>query len=155
MPPIHMHSLLMLLNTQPTLERSWSPTLLILVSQTEKVDITSLSLSNALFLAWMEMELKSPLKQPLRPKMISPVVPQMFTSKICGQIATWVMKSTLTTKLVWELLEMKLSSTESMPGIPLSLPKIQTSGPHQLYKKRRRETNIIPDPPRPYLGFFV
>ena len=83
MPPIHMHSLLMLLNTLPTLERSWSPTLLILVSQTETVDITSLSLSNALFLAWMEMELKSPLKQPLRPKMISPVVPQMFMSKIC------------------------------------------------------------------------
>merc|ERR1711941_21355 len=37
-----------------------------------------------------------------------------FTSKICGQIATWVMKSTLTTKLVWEPLDRKLSSTESM-----------------------------------------
>merc|ERR1712003_21823 len=53
-----------------------------------------------------------------------------------------------TTKLVWEPLDRKLSSTESMP-------RIQSSGPHQLNKKRRRETNVIPDPPRPYLGFFV
>ena len=150
-----MHSLLMLLNTLLTLEKFWSEELLILVSQTLRVVITSLSLSNALFQAWMELELKSQIKHSLRPKLISRLATQMFTSKICGQIATWVMKFTLTTKLVWEPLDRKLSSTESMPGIQLSLPRIQSSGPHQLNKKRRRETNVIPDPPRPYLGFFV
>ena len=91
----------------------------------------------------MELELKSQIKQPLRLKLISRLALQMFTSKICGQIATWVMKSTLTTKLVWEPLDRKLSSTESMPGIHLSLPKIQSSGPHQLNKKQRRETNVM------------
>merc|ERR1712025_950941 len=50
-PPTPMHSLLMLLNTLPTLEKFWSEVLLILVSQTLRVVITSLSLSNALFQA--------------------------------------------------------------------------------------------------------
>merc|ERR1712176_366013 len=50
-PVTPMHSLLMLLNTLPTLEKFWSEELLILVSQTLGVVITSLSLSNALFQA--------------------------------------------------------------------------------------------------------